>query len=88
MFAMPHAISSSPAMLFGGGEALCYLDCCSICVKTIIICLYLIRIVISFICDSLFFLLCVLACKTGKTTPTQRKGKNMWLDWRHGDHTL
>lgn len=42
-------ISSSPAMLFDGGEALCYLDCCSICITTIIICMYLIRIVISFI---------------------------------------
>lgn len=49
VLALPYAISSSPAMLFDGGEALCYLDCCSICITTIIICMYLISIVISFI---------------------------------------
>lgn len=37
-------------MLFDGGEALCYLDCCSICIMTIIMCMYLISVVISFIC--------------------------------------
>lgn len=49
VFAMSYAISLSPVMLFDGGGALCYLDCCSICIQTIIICTYLIRIVISFI---------------------------------------
>lgn len=49
------AISSSAATLFDGGEALCYLDCCSICITTIIICMYLIRTVISFIWVTGFF---------------------------------
>lgn len=56
-FAMSYAISLSPVMLFDGGGALCYLDCCSICIKTIIICMYLIRIVISFIWVTAIFTL-------------------------------
>lgn len=48
-------ISSSAAPLFDGGEASRYLDCCSICITTIIICMYLIRTVISFIWVTGFF---------------------------------
>lgn len=55
IFGLSYAIFSSPAMFFDGGEAPCYLDCCSICITTIIICMYLISIVISFIWLTGFF---------------------------------
>lgn len=75
-------ISSSAAPLFDGGEASRYLDCCSICITTIIICMYLIRTVISFIWVTGFFfflpsLSCDFTCSTRKATPTQHGGKNM-----------
>lgn len=48
-------ISLSPAELFDEAQAPRYLDCCSICITTIIIYTYLIRAVISFICVTASF---------------------------------
>lgn len=89
---LSYAISSSPAMLFDGGEALCYLDCCSICIMTIIICMYLISTVISFIWQAFYPLSCDLTRYTRKTAATQNGGKYICLDCQVAEtkkgHTL
>lgn len=71
----------SPAKLFDGGEALCYLDCCSICIATIIICMYL-GCNQLYLCDSHFPpppLSCDLTCSTRKAAPILQSGEIMCL---------
>lgn len=72
------SISSSPAMLCDGGKALNDLVCCSICITTIIIHMYLISTVISLSAWQPFFHLpgfSCSACQTSYATSTPHCGK-------------